>query len=85
MWNLTTDITQDDAWAAAIATWGQMMRQSKFTTGMNFDDLMKLAKSGKGKDPYGYRAEAIQWMETWQDLGPAKSSDGLPRWDESKR
>lgn len=49
--------------SAAVAEFGLLLRDSDYKNTANFAQAMKLAKSGKGKDENGYRAELIRLME----------------------
>lgn len=53
----------DFKFAAAVATFGLLIRDSEFKQKASFDDLISLARAGKGKDDFGYRAEFIQIAE----------------------
>ena len=55
-------------WAAAVAEFGMLLRESEFKSDANFNDAIKLAKSAKGKDPNGYRKELINMMEVMQSI-----------------
>ena len=47
----------------AVAELGLLLRNSEFKQSANFKDLIEMAKTGKGKDENGYRAEFIQIAE----------------------
>jgi len=49
--------------SAAVAEFGLLLRDSDYKNSANFAQAIKLAKSGKGKDENGYRAELIRLME----------------------
>jgi Ca-activated chloride channel family protein len=53
----------DFKFVAAVAEFGLLIRDSEFKQNANFDEVISLAKSGKGKDDNGYRAEFIQLVE----------------------
>jgi Ca-activated chloride channel family protein len=53
----------DFKFVAAVAEFGLLIRDSEFKQNANFDHAITLAKSGKGKDDNGYRAEFIQLVE----------------------
>lgn len=55
---------QDAEFAAAIAGFGQLLSGSKFLGDWDYAQAIALAQSGKGEDPFGYRAEAIGLMRT---------------------
>jgi Ca-activated chloride channel homolog len=45
--------------ATAVAGFGQLLRGSPFLGTFGYDDVVTLAQSAKGNDPFGYRAEFI--------------------------
>jgi len=49
--------------SAAVAGFGQLIRNSKFKGDLEFKDILNLVKKAKGKDKYGYRAEFITLVE----------------------
>ena len=49
--------------SAAVAEFGLLLRDSAYKNSANFTQAIQLAKSGKGKDENGYRAELIRLME----------------------
>ncbi|MDH5474567.1 MAG: DUF3520 domain-containing protein, partial [Cyclobacteriaceae bacterium] len=53
-------------WAAAVAEWGMLLRDSEFKGDANFDQILQLAKNAKGKDEQGYRIELINLVESCQ-------------------
>lgn len=57
--------TSDDfRFAAAVAEYGMLLRDSQFKQNANFEQLVTMAKSAKGKDDNGYRAEFIRLAES---------------------
>jgi Ca-activated chloride channel family protein len=55
--------SEDMRFAAAVAGFGMLLRHSKYAGDLSFDRLRQMAKSAKGKDEEGYRAEFIQLVE----------------------
>jgi Ca-activated chloride channel family protein len=58
-----TDLVKKDQnmeWAAAVTSFGMLLRASEYKGDMNYDDVIQLAKNAKGEDEYGYRSEFIQ-------------------------
>ncbi|MEP2609961.1 MAG: YfbK domain-containing protein, partial [Cyclobacteriaceae bacterium] len=47
-------------WAASVASFGMLLRDSDYKGDMKFEDVINLAKGAKGEDEYGYRSEFIQ-------------------------
>jgi Ca-activated chloride channel homolog len=43
----------------AVAAFGQLVRGSPYLQGYTYDDVLALAQSARGEDPFGYRAEFL--------------------------
>jgi Ca-activated chloride channel family protein len=54
--------------ASAVAEFGLLLRDSEFKGEANYEHLIKLARSAKGEDTEGYRAEFIRLAEMAADL-----------------
>ncbi len=54
--------------AAAVAEFGMILRDSKFKNDINYDDIMALATQSKGDDADGYRAEFVRLVEVCKSL-----------------
>jgi Ca-activated chloride channel family protein len=50
---------RETRWATAVAAFGQILKGGKYTGGYTYDDVVALANTAKGDDPFGYRAEFI--------------------------
>jgi len=59
---------EDFQFASAVASFGLWLRDSKFREEMDLQEILKLAVSGKGEDPFGYRAEFIQLIRSVEGL-----------------
>ncbi|MDE2975255.1 MAG: von Willebrand factor type A domain-containing protein [Gemmatimonadota bacterium] len=59
----------DLRFAAAVAGFGMLLRDSDHAGTLTLDDVVKLAEKGKGGDPRGYRGEFIRLVEATRDLG----------------
>ena len=58
---ISLDKTSDNfRFAAAVATFGMMLRGSAFSKSLDFQAVLDLAKGASGKDPFGYRAEFLR-------------------------
>lgn len=55
----TTQLSDDVRFAAAVAGFGQLLRNDTYTQNYTFDDVLTLAQGAKGADEFGYRAEFI--------------------------
>ncbi|WP_445260957.1 vWA domain-containing protein [Psychromarinibacter sediminicola] len=62
------EATQEASWAAAIAGFGQLLRDGTYTGDWDWDDAIALASSATGEDPFGYRREAINLMRLAESL-----------------
>jgi len=63
------DIKEDDLsdnfnFAAAVAEFGMILRDSEFKANSSYDHVIEAAKNAKGKDEDGYRIEFIRLAET---------------------
>lgn len=54
--------------AAAVASFGMILRDSEYLGESDFDLVLKLAKAGKGKDEAGYREEFIKLVQQARKL-----------------
>ncbi len=54
--------------AAAIAGFGQLLRDDSYLGDWGYDDAIALANANRGEDPFGYRTEAVQLMRLAQSL-----------------
>ena len=59
----------DLRFAAAVAGFGMLLRESEHAGQLTLDDVVQMAERGKGHDPRGYRGEFIRLVETTRDLG----------------
>ena len=50
----------DMRFAAAVAGFGQLLRGGRYTGDFGYDDVVALAQSARGNDPFGYRAEFVR-------------------------
>ncbi len=63
------DIKEDDlsdnfTFAAAVAEFGMLLRDSEFKAKSSYDHVIAAAKKARGKDEDGYRIEFIRLAET---------------------
>ncbi|MCR9170902.1 MAG: VWA domain-containing protein [bacterium] len=62
----------DMRFITAVVEFGLLLRNSEFKGTANFERILKNARLGLGRDPYGYRSEFIQLVQKTQRL---KSAD----------
>jgi Ca-activated chloride channel homolog len=54
--------------AAAVAAFGMVLRDSEYKGSANFDEVLRLANQAKGEDKGSYRAEFIRLVESCKTL-----------------
>ncbi len=54
---------KDFKFAAAAAAFGMLLRDSAFKGNATYDDVIQMARAGRGEDEHGYRAEFINLVE----------------------
>ncbi len=59
--------------SAAVAAFGMLLRDSEFKGDVGYESILELARDGKGKDFFGYRAEFIQLVEKCSLLDSIRS------------
>lgn len=64
----TVKPTFDMNFASSVALFGMYLRKSQFMNDANMEDVIKLAKKGKGKDKDGYRSEFVRLVRTYLDI-----------------
>ena len=64
--------SDDLRFAAAVAAFAQQLKgDGRYTGAMSLKDTAQLARSARGDDPFGLRAEFVQMVELAQSLKPA--------------
>jgi Ca-activated chloride channel family protein len=61
----------DYRFAAAVASFGMLLRESPHRGTSNFNQVLQLATDAKGQDASGYREEFLQLVKTAQALSPS--------------
>jgi len=56
---LISAVPSDMRFAAAVAAFGQVLRNDPFTGEFGYDDILKLAEPARGTDHFGYRTEFL--------------------------
>lgn len=60
--------------SAAVASFAQYLRGGKYIGNFDLSDTVSLARSSRGEDKFGYRAEFIQLANLAESLYPARQS-----------
>jgi len=63
----TSRASADLRFAGAVAAFGMLLRDSKHCDGFTVDDVLRLARSGVGEDPLGYRSEFVRLVEVTRE------------------
>jgi len=66
--------SQDFKFAAAVASFGMILRESPYKGNGTLAAVLELAQEGKGSDPHGYRGEFLELVK----LARALSSESRP-------
>lgn len=67
--------SDDMRFAAAVAAFGMLLRDSEHSGSATYADVIVLARAALGTDPNGYRAEFVRMVERARELG-AVAADG---------
>jgi Ca-activated chloride channel family protein len=65
--------SQDFKFAAAVASFGMILRQSPYKGNGTLDAVLELAEEGKGSDRHGYRAEFLELVKQARTLTSSES------------
>jgi len=68
-WENTSD---NFRWSTAVAEFGMLLRESKFSQDSDIASVIKLAKGARGEDEEGYRSEFIRLVESSRFLASKK-------------
>jgi len=63
-----SEASPDFKFAAAVAAFGMLLRDSQHKGNSSFDMVIQLASAGRGPDPHGYRSELLKLAEVARDL-----------------
>lgn len=66
--NRKNKVSEDFRFAAAVAMYSQILRNSQFKGNATYEEVLKLAKSSLGNDPNGYRREFVRLVETTKNM-----------------
>ncbi len=71
--NLLDQMSTHFRFAAAVAGYGLLLQHSEYVGKFNYPDLIKLARSARGQDNEGYRAEFVRLLEMSEILNHYKT------------
>ena len=72
-----TQASADQQFAAAVAEFGMLLRQSEQRGTATYASAAHLAQAGRGPDPDGYRAELVRLIGLAEGLAPASKDVGV--------
>jgi Ca-activated chloride channel family protein len=64
--------SDDFRFAAAVAGFGLLLRNSEYRGDASYDSVAEIAQSSLGKDAHGYRAEFIDLVRRAKELQPSR-------------
>ncbi len=67
---LFAESSDDFAFAAAVASFGMMLRGSAHSADFTYDDIAETVAASLGADPFGYRAQFAQLVRQAMQLAP---------------
>ncbi|MDB4223459.1 VWA domain-containing protein [Granulosicoccus sp.] len=76
--------TKDYRFAASVAAFGQLLRQSPHLNNFSFDKLRAMAKQATGSDNFGYRQEFIRLIEVAESLNQIERATLTPQTDHGR-
>lgn len=65
--------------AASVAEFGMLLRNSEFKANASYDNIIKVAKKAKGNDEEGYRSEFIRLVESAQLLAKGNKTEPVEK------
>ncbi len=68
--------SEDFRFAASVAAFGMLLRNSQYTEAMTLDEALDLARQAKARDPRGLRSEFIELIEKARQLTPKEEGQG---------
>lgn len=63
-------LSENFRWSAAVAAFGMLLRDSEFVKSYAYQDVLQLARSARGEDKEGYRAEFVAMIKTVDLIEP---------------
>ncbi len=70
-----TKTSDNFRFAASVAEFGMLLRNSEFKSVASFDDVLRLSHKARGNDEEGYRSEFVRLVETAQTLTKNNKSE----------
>lgn len=67
--------SENFAFSSAVAGFGMLLRDSEYKSGLTSEQVLALARDGRGDDPFGYRKEFIGLVERFQDISSREGAE----------
>jgi Ca-activated chloride channel homolog len=64
------EVPVEQRFSVAVAAFGQLMKGEPYTQGYTFDNVLELAQSARGNDPFGYRNEFLNLVRLAKTARP---------------
>lgn len=64
------NVPAEARFSIAVAAFGQVLKGASYTKSFTYDDVIALAQSAKGDDPFGYRAEFVSLVRLAKSAQP---------------
>ena len=75
---IPADALREARFAAAVAGFGQLLYDDRYTEEFGYDDVLVLARDAKGEDAFGYRAEFLRLVGLAKVAAVAEPARGAP-------
>ena len=74
--DVTHETSDDFRFAAAVAAWGMLLRNSEHCGDMSLADVARMARGAVGGDPEGYRADFLDLLDTARSMDVLEMNPG---------
>ena len=65
-----SEVPAEARFSIAVAAFGQLVKGESYMQAYSYDDVLALAKSARGDDPFGYRAEFLNLVSLAKTAQP---------------
>ena len=75
--DVTHETSDDFRFAAAVAAWGMLLRDSEHCGDFGLADVARMARGGLGEDLEGYRADFLDLLDTARSMDVLEMNPGM--------
>jgi Ca-activated chloride channel homolog len=68
------DAPTEARFAASVAAFGEILRGGRYIGAFNYDDVLRIASTSRGDDPFGYRTDFLQLVRAAKTAAAMQSS-----------